>query len=158
MTAGDQALNRPGRATVSTRTAWLTAHGRRPWADISSLLTGCTCTWADLDGFHAGPPPAEAPLATHLWAWSPGRLLRIRVDGSDGITAELHLTDPGQGEPVQVTERDTAAWPPREGRVSVDDKWRGRAIRIYEVAGLMPLEFARLAEASAPADQNGSDS
>jgi hypothetical protein len=158
MTVGDQLLNDADRATLSARTAWLIAHGRRPWTEIYSLLTGCTCAWADLDGFHAGPPPDEAPLATHLWAWSPDRLLRIRVDGSDGITAELHLTDPGQGEPVQVTERDTNAWPPREGRVSVEDKWRGRAICIYEVAGLMPLEFVRLDEARATADQPGSDS
>jgi hypothetical protein len=153
MTASDQARSGGGQAPGTARTAWLTAHGRHPWATISSFLSGCTCAWADLDGFHAGPPPAGPPLATHLWAWSPDRLLRIRLDGSDGIAAELHLTDPGIGEPVQVTERDTATWPPGEGRVSADDKWRGRAVRIYQVAGLMPLEFARLDQAGAPAGQ-----
>ena len=125
MTASDQARSGGGQAPGTARTAWLTAHGRHPWATISSLLSGCTCAWADLDGFHAGPPPAGPPLATHLWAWSPDRLLRIRLDGSDGIAAELHLTNPGNGEPVQVTERETATWPPGEGRVSAEDKWRG---------------------------------
>jgi|SRR5271157_974773 len=153
MTASDQARSGGGQAPGTARTAWLSAHGRHPWATISSLLSGCTCAWADLDGFHSGPPPAGPPLATHLWAWSPDRLLRIRLDGSDGIAAELHLTNPGNGEPVQVTERETATWPPGEGRVSAEDKWRGRAVRIYQVAGLMPLEFARLDQASAPAGQ-----
>lgn len=129
-----------------SRTAWLAAHGRQTWSEITSVLAGCTCAWADLDGFHAGPPPAGPPLATHLWAWSPDRLLRVRVDGSDGIAAELHLSDVGQGEAVTVTERDAVTWLPGEGRVSVDDEWRGRLVRIYEVAGLVPLEFARLGD------------
>jgi hypothetical protein len=156
MTASDPGPPPSGHPAAATRTAWLIAHGRHPWAEISALLTGCTCAWADLDGFHAGPPPAGPPLATHLWAWEPGRLLRARVDGSDGIAAELHFTYPGHGEPVRVTEREAASWPPGEGRVSVDDKWRGRTIRVCEVTGLMPLEFARLNDA-APADQTGED-
>lgn len=95
MTASDPVLTGGGEAAAAARAAWLAAHGRHPWPEISALLTGCTCAWADVDGFHAGPPPAEPPLATHLWAWGPGRLLRVRVDGSDGIAAELHLSDPG---------------------------------------------------------------
>lgn len=130
------------------RTAWLTAHGRQDWSKIASLLTGCTCAWADLDGFHVGPPPARPPLATHLWAWGTTRLLRVRVDGGDGIAAELHLSGEEHGEPVTVTERNAVSWPLGEGRVSVDDQWRGRAIRIYEVTGLAPLEFASLDEAA----------
>jgi hypothetical protein len=144
MIASDQVLSADGQPPGATRTAWLTAHGRRPWDEISTVLSGCTCAWADLDGFHCGPPPAGPPLATHLWAWSADRLLRIRLDGNDGITAELHLTDPGNSEPVQVAERETATWPPREGRVSAEHEWRGRAVRIYQVAALMPLEFTRL--------------
>jgi hypothetical protein len=46
-----------------TLTGWLIAHGRRPWPEIYSLLTGCICAWADLDGFHAEPAPGEPPLA-----------------------------------------------------------------------------------------------
>ena len=125
-------------------TAWLIAHGRRSWEEIRPLLAGCTCAWADLDGFHAEPPPASPPLATHLWAWDHSKLLRVRIDGRDGITAELRLDDTSQGEPVTVTERQAASWPAGEGRVSAALPWRDRTIRIYQAAGLMPLEFTRL--------------
>lgn len=134
-------------AGAATFTAWLIARGRRPWAEIRPLLTDCTCAWADIDGFHAGPPPADPPLATHLWAWNTDRLLRVRIDGREGIAAELRLADSGQGEPVSVTERQATSWPAGEGRVSVQQAWRDRAVRIYQVAGLMPLEFTRLEEA-----------
>lgn len=131
-------------ASARTFTAWLLAHGRRPWDEITPLLAGCTCAWADLDGFHAGAPSDGPPLATHLWAWDECRLLRVRVDGDCGIVGELSLTDPGHGEAVTVTEREAPSWPAGEGRVSAGTEWRDRNIRIYQVAGLMPLEFARL--------------
>jgi hypothetical protein len=129
---------------VATFTAWLTGYGRQPWAEIRPLLAGCTCAWADLDGFHAEPPPADSPLATHLWAWNDAKLLRVRIDGADGITAELRLADPSHGESVTVTERQATTWPSGEGRVSAAETWRGRVLRIYQVAGLMPLEFTSL--------------
>jgi hypothetical protein len=144
MTDSDQAFRASPARVGTTRTAWLTAHGRRPWLRVSTLLSGCTCAWADLDGFHCGPSPVGPPLATHVWAWDTDRLLRIRLDGGDGIIAELHLTDPGSGETVQVTEWQTSTWPPREGRVSAEDQWRGRTVRSYQVSGPTPLEFVRL--------------
>jgi hypothetical protein len=155
MTGSDQVPSSGGQTPGTVRTVWLTPHGRQSWTAISSMLSGCTCAWADLDGFHCEPAPAEPPLATHLWAWSPDRLLRIRLDGTDGITAELHLTETDNGELVQVTEREAQTWPPREGRVSVDDQWRGRTVRIYQVTGLMPLEFARLNEVPVPQPASG---
>jgi hypothetical protein len=127
-------------------TGRLIGHGRRPWTEIRPLLTGCTCAWADLDGFHAEPAPDGPPLATHLWAWNADRLLRVRIDGSEGIAAELRLGDSGEGEQVSVTELRAGSWPLLEGRVSVAEEWRDRPIRIYQVAGLMPLEFSRLGE------------
>ncbi len=138
-------------AAPATATAWLLAHGRQPWTEIRTLLTGCTCAWADLDGFHAGAPPAGPPLATHLWAWAGDKLLRVRIDGAEGITAELHLTGPGQGQPVTVTRREASGWPSGEGRVSAAAQWRDRTIRIYQVSGIMPLEFTRLDDPRAPA-------
>jgi hypothetical protein len=128
----------------ATFTARLIVHGRRPWAEIRPLLAGCTCAWADLDGFHAESAPDGPPLATHLWAWDADRLLRVRLDGSDGIAAELGLADSGQGEPVRVTERGAVSWPSGEGRVSAGQAWRDRPLRVYQVEGLMPLEFTRL--------------
>jgi hypothetical protein len=133
-----------GAADEQTFTAWLIAHGRRPWTEIRPLLSGCMCAWADLDGFHAEAPPAEPPLATHLWAWDADKLLRIRIDGSDGIAAELLLGGASRGERVEVTRREAVSWPLGEGRVSVQEAWRNRVLRVYEVAGLMPLEFTRL--------------
>lgn len=129
--------------------AWLIAHGRQPWAAIRTLLHGCVCAWADLDGFHGEPAPAEAPLATHLWAWDTDRLLRIRIDGSEGIAAELRLTESAQGKPVTITERDATSWPVGEGRVSAGQEWRDRALRVYQVDGLMPLEFTKLSQPGA---------
>lgn len=143
-------------ADARTYTAWLIAHGRRPWTGIRPLLSGCTCAWADLDGFHAEAPPVDPPLATHLWAWDAGKLLRIRIDGSDGIAAELRLTGPGQGEPVAVTVREAVSWPSGEGRVSVQQEWRDRVLHVYEVTGLMPLEFTRLENAGREAGSQSS--
>jgi hypothetical protein len=143
-------VTEPQDATTGTATftACLIGHGRQPWSEIRPLLDGCTCAWADLDGFHAEPPPADPPLATHLWAWNDGKLLRVRIDGTDGIAAELRLTDSGQGEPVTVTERQATTWPSGEGRVSVRQAWRDRPLHVYQVADLMPLEFTRLEDAS----------
>jgi hypothetical protein len=68
-------VTEPQDATTGTATftACLIGHGRQPWSEIRPLLEGCTCAWADLDGFHAEPPPADPPLATHLWAWNDGK-------------------------------------------------------------------------------------
>lgn len=147
----ETAGTRAGR--TSSFTGWLISHGRRSWTEIHGLLNGCTCAWADIDGFHAEHPPADPPLATHLWAWREEKLLRIRVDGSEGITAELRLTDSGQGEPVIVIERNAASWRFDEGRVSVRDEWRDRALKLYRVQGLMPLEFAHLKETGRRTDR-----
>jgi CRISPR/Cas system CSM-associated protein Csm3 (group 7 of RAMP superfamily) len=113
---------------------------------LASLLDGCTCAWADLDGFHRDPPPADPPLTTHLWAWDAARLIRVRIDGGDGITAELRLSDTGQGDPVSVTGRKATSWLAGDGRVSAAPQWRDLTLRVYQVAGLMPLEFTRLEE------------
>ncbi|RAY16852.1 hypothetical protein DPM19_01410 [Actinomadura craniellae] len=124
--------------------ARLVARGRLPWERALTHLDGGTCLWADLDGLHTGPPPTEPPIATHLWAWDTDRLLRARVDGAECVLAELHLATTAAGEPVRVTRRQVPTWPLGEGRVSVPDEWRARSATLYEVAGLMPLTFARL--------------
>jgi hypothetical protein len=89
----------------------------------------------------------SSTITTHLWAWNDSRLLRVRIDGGDGLTAELRLTDPGHGNPVTVTEREVPGWPSGEGRVSAGQEWRDQTMHVYQVAGLMPLEFTRLADA-----------
>lgn len=133
---------------------WLTGYGRLPWQQVHPKLAGCTCTWADLDGLHEEPAenlsPIDAPITTHLWAWNHQQLWRIRIDGTDTITASLDLvTTPDSGpqphaELVEVTERQAPTWPDNEYRVAVDAHWRGRTVTLYEVTRLMPLTFARL--------------
>jgi hypothetical protein len=133
---------------VTATEARLVARGRLPWEQALPHLTDTTCLWADIDGLHSGPPPAQAPIATHLWAWDEDRLLRVRVDGADCILAELHLDPAAAGDPVRIAIRQVPTWPLGEGRVSVADQWRARSATLYEVLGLMPLTFARLAPTS----------
>ncbi|MBO3752846.1 hypothetical protein J5X84_42930 [Streptosporangiaceae bacterium NEAU-GS5] len=120
--------------------ATLTGHGRIPWDRARTLLDGFTCAWADLDGFNLGPASQEPPLTTHLWAWRDQVLFRARMDGAECILGRLDLS----GGDVQVAERHCTTWPHGEGRVSVADDWRSRPVTLYEVAGQMPLTFARL--------------
>jgi hypothetical protein len=67
-------------------TGW-TLHGTgersaRDWPELLSGLAGWRAAWADLDGFHlAVPLPDALPVTSHLWAWTAGGWLRVRVDG-----------------------------------------------------------------------------
>jgi len=40
----------------------------------------CPAPEPNYHGFHIGGLPAAPPPYTHLWAWSPGWLIRLRVD------------------------------------------------------------------------------
>jgi hypothetical protein len=140
--------------------AWLTAYGRIPWDRIYPELTGSTCAWADLDGFHHEHAdtldPDHPPVTTHIWAWTNQRLWRIRIDGAEGIAARLDLSTPEPDpqhptERVDIVETLTPTWAERDFRVSVDHRWRGQTVNLYDVAGLMPLTFARLTMPLAPA-------
>lgn len=74
------------------RTMCLTGYGRLAWANVERLLAGLSCAWADYEGFHVGRPcPGQAPPYSHLWAWNDDatRLVRVRVDGDEGIVGEL---------------------------------------------------------------------
>lgn len=127
--------------------AWLTSHGRLSWQAARDLLGDSACIWMDLDGVHLEQAPAEAPLASHLWAWNDNALFRLRVDGAEAIAARLDLRKPDNVdgcEEVQTSESVTESWPPKEFRVSVADQWRGLPVRITTVHGITPLSFARL--------------
>jgi hypothetical protein len=130
--------------------ALLTGHGRMPWPDARRLLAGHTCAWADLDGFHLTSAPKEAPLTATLWSWQNETLMRLRIDGPAAIVGRLDLSphpgDPSSGsEPVDVTVRKSSTWAVDEARVSVPEKWRDREVTLYEVIGLMPLTFVKMA-------------
>ncbi|MFF4128273.1 hypothetical protein ACFYYP_32515 [Microbispora rosea] len=124
--------------------AKLAALGRTSWDTALEILTRHACAWADLDGFHLGDAPRAVPLTTHVWAWRDTRLLRLRVDRTECVIGLLDLDPAADGEEVDVTTRHSQTWPLGEGRVGVADEWRSRSVTLYEVAGLMPLTFARL--------------
>lgn len=51
---------------------------------LEGTLSGLTCLWQDLDGWHLAPPPAEPPRTSIMWAWSPRAAVqpvRLRLDG-----------------------------------------------------------------------------
>ena len=88
---------------VKIHDMYLTGHSRLPWKQIVELLADTRCAWADYNGFHVGEPcPNQAPPYSHLWAWTtdPTRLLRVRVDGEEGIVGELSDDEPPPGYPV----------------------------------------------------------
>ncbi|MCX5054663.1 MULTISPECIES: hypothetical protein [unclassified Streptomyces] len=120
--------------------------GRLAWAEARTLLTGTTCAWADLDGFHIAPADRlpEQPLhATHLWAWDARRCLRLRIDGPHALTA---LLTPGQdgGEQVRIHIRPGTPW-------AKDDQQAGPLpaeahalnFELLELPGPTPATFVR---------------
>lgn len=118
----------------------LIAHGRLPWVQVLDLLSDCTCVWADLDDLHRDPAPEKAPLSTHLWAWHENRHLRVRLDGVEGIVAELVLGTDGE-EQVRIQTSALRSWLKDEGRVSSKANWRDRGIVRHDVVGVTPLSF-----------------
>lgn len=83
-------------------TDW-TLHGsgrrhRDTWAHLHETTRGWTAAWADHHGFHLDTMPAEIPATTHLWAWTTGRWLRVRIDTPHWWAAVLTPDDIGTGE------------------------------------------------------------
>lgn len=111
--------------------------GHVPWEQVRQACAGATCAWADYTGFHVMPGerlPTEVPPYSHLWAWSPRRLLRVRIDGDQGVVGIL-TEDPSPWpdapvrEPVEVIERQV--------RNFQDD----RTTTLFQVVGPMPVSF-----------------
>lgn len=125
--------------------------GRTTWEQARPHLATLTCAWADLDGFHVGPPPDERPVATHLWAWSPQRWARARFDGDEVITALLDRVDnadataTGPGEPVTVTTRPLVVWADDERLPQPLPPELPRDLLVLEAGDLYPLAFVTAA-------------
>ena len=123
---------------------WLLGHGRQRWEQTRALLDECTCMWADLGGWHVASAPADAPLATHLWAWGNARWLRVRVEGVTAICGELRLNG-SVGEAVTFYEQSASNWAPGHGRVNeLPEELAGRLLRLRTVEGAAPLTFVEL--------------
>ncbi|SDO90673.1 hypothetical protein SAMN04487905_10192 [Actinopolyspora xinjiangensis] len=67
-------------------TSWtLHGSGRRRldddgWAELHRMTEDWTAAWSDNNGFHLETMPERAPVSTQLWAWTPGKWLRVRLD------------------------------------------------------------------------------
>ena len=87
-----------------------TIDGRRAaWSDVlHAELAGTQALWQDLDGLHVAPPPADPPPTSIMWAWSPDRLVRVRLDGA---VAHVAVIPAVPGAP-------TVPWRPDDGRVA----------------------------------------
>ena len=129
-------------------TWWLQPRGRRPWPEVRAELAGYTCAWVDRYGLRVAESPAEPPVSTHLWGWSEGRYVRVRVDGNEAYVGVLHETEPADGvrEPVSVRICRAVM---RGGPDSVDaepdgpDRMDGFAVELLEVPGPGPVTFIR---------------
>jgi hypothetical protein len=140
---------------MSTR-GWATLHGygRLPWIDLLSTIDDAPAAWADYDGFHIGPAPSQPPPYTHLWAWTPGWLLRARIDGAHAIVAILQIGDaspsgliPRSSEQVRYTRRSSHTWPASENRVGrLGPDVADRNVDLYELGGEFPVTFISLNE------------
>ncbi|MCX4429656.1 hypothetical protein [Streptomyces mirabilis] len=120
--------------------------GRLGWVEARALLTGTTCAWADLDGFHvaAADRVPEHPLhATHLWAWDLRRCLRMRIDGPHALTA---LLMPGQdgGEQVLVHARPGTPWAKGDQQAGpLPAEAHALSFELIELPGPAPATFVR---------------
>ncbi|GAB1512566.1 hypothetical protein [Actinophytocola sp. KF-1] len=103
--------------------------GRRDvanWPALVAALPTMTAAWADLTGFHLDDLPAATPPASHLWAWSPGTWLRVRIDQPNWWAALL-IPEPSDADPdlwattedgLTVDHRKVIHWSPDMGEVA----------------------------------------
>ncbi|MEW1657943.1 hypothetical protein [Streptomyces sp. NPDC093707] len=134
------------RHTAQPLPARLDRLGRLDWAHARSLLTGTTCAWADLEGFHVADAerlPEEPPQCTHVWAWDGTRCLRLRIDGSQALTAALHPGQDGE-EQVRVHVRPGFPWARDDKQVGpLPAEAHALAFELLELPGATPATFVR---------------
>lgn len=61
-----------------------------PWPEFRALVPDWQAIWVDFDGPHVGAVPAEAPQASHLWAWSGDTWVRVRIEDGHAVAGFLH--------------------------------------------------------------------
>ena len=119
-----------------TTTRHLVGRGRLKWGDVQAEASGMLCAWADYAGFHVGEEcPSVAPPYTHLWAWTPdhSKLMRVRIDGDEGIVGLLWADPPAgvSGKHVEVVSSTGLPWG--------DDGQLGRTLPPHISAGTFVL-------------------
>lgn len=116
----------------------LTCAGWSTWAAARTLIDGDACLWVDLRGAHHGPAPTQRPVGTHLWAWRPGRWVRVRIDG-DRVLATVLTEGGGPGERVAGVVSEGVPWGDG-GRAA---PW-SEPVTLLVTEGSSPLTFARV--------------
>ncbi len=113
----------------------LVGRGRLSWGDVQREASGMLCAWADYAGFHIGEQcRSVAPPYTHLWAWTAdhSKLMRVRIDGDEGIVGLLWADPPGvPAIEVEVVSRTGLPWG--------DDGQLGRALPAHISAGTFAM-------------------
>jgi hypothetical protein len=99
-----------------------TRHSHDGWSQLHDFAHDWTAAWADNDGFHLDPMPGTVPLATHLWAWTTGRWLRVRIDTPYWWAALLTVGPsvdlPWQRKEIEKPRIDASLhWSKKDGRV-----------------------------------------
>jgi hypothetical protein len=113
-----------------TVTWTLRGTGRRhanQWPSLATAMPTAEAAWADLTGFHIHDAlPTQPPTATHLWAWTRGSWLRVRIDNAHWWAAHL-TTEPNDGDPAlwlhvekpdAVDHNEVLHWAPTAGEVA----------------------------------------
>jgi hypothetical protein len=139
---------------VTLGTAALIAYGRLTWDQAAPMLAGTQAAWADYDGFHIGPPPGSPPPYSHLWAWTPDWLARIRIDGQHAITGILALHGQPANCPPEQWRQDvqfqlvgSQTWPPSERRVGpLTPEITGRTADLYLITGEHAVTFVKISQ------------
>lgn len=121
------------------------------WPDLPSQFAGWRAAWADLDGMHVDVPlPSELPVTTHLWGWTSGGWLRVRVDGNRWWGGVLFHGDPidsalwrAQPTPVEVRIDRIRSWATAQSKVD------GRVQQMRIASGTVPPTMVQLTPVSA---------
>lgn len=112
---------------MSGRSGWVTTLCLGGWSDVNALGMDAWI-WSDTDGagvHRATSLPVTPPTgATHLWGWTTGRWVRVRVDPdlprglAGAMLAETRPADSAAVKTVVDVVR-TEIWPTTAGQVSV---------------------------------------
>lgn len=127
----------------------LHATGPRPLGDWPHLTTTAMhAAWADTLGFHITEAlPDTPPHTTHLWAWTTGCWLRVRVDHPHWWAAALtHDTTPTgtawRPDPERLpstTIHPILHWPPGAGEIAQRTLTPTGILTTYRMIALTPL-------------------
>jgi hypothetical protein len=122
--------------TAATTPTRVRGHGWLEWATVGEVLAGATCAWADLDGFHIDPCPAQPPHTSHLWAWHGRDMWRARIDAGRTLLTQLTTLDTGGPDTITTTCYPGMPWPQDYGAIGEQPPGvLDQAYELFEVPG-----------------------